>query len=588
MRIQIDWVRVLATAALLAIVVCAILAPYYNSAVQRVLQTADWRSADTESATQDWPVRIPVCRSGMWGYIDTAGRLVIDHRFRTAGQFRCGLAPVRIGAYFGYVRPDGSLAIDPIYDLADEFIEGRAIVYQNGRAYAIDTSGHVVIGGGGERIDYMSRFRLGFSLCKMASSLCVVNRTGEILAYAENVEVLDSSRLLIWRGLMNEENGRSVRLATSNGDTLATFHNVTGLGVRPGSPVFSLFGLSKTGVRQARIYDRDGTLLDAASELYGLRGLAEYGVGSTRTHHLQDVIHYRSADDQWQGVLSTSRYYQPVVQSRLDGLSRKEDVIVCTPRSVVTLEVREWYPDILRFYARMGKQCRLRDTVLADEIVGTSQDHISAIWRGRMQVHSSDRPLLWDSQDLALMNDRTDIAHRDALLSEREQMSGIVSGVQSVRYLPSDVLPHLNSRHAIWGLPQFFWVMPSRSQDSIVAYLVNMSDTSVALFGNRENLTMFMQARAEYSPRWHTVEYPKSYPCGLGHWSVVIPSKSYLRLAALSYKGHKTYRVRYRFEAGIGDGTSSQVDYFSSPEFEASLNPAQLYHNLRPTPWNED
>lgn len=70
----------------------------------------------------------PIQRGGRFGFADTTGALVIEPRFESAGPFREGRARAQLGGQWGYLAPDGEWAIGPnLLDAAD-FSEGRARV----------------------------------------------------------------------------------------------------------------------------------------------------------------------------------------------------------------------------------------------------------------------------------------------------------------------------------------------------------------------------------------------------------------------------------------------------------------------------
>ena len=50
---------------------------------------------------------VPIRENGLWGFIDTAGRVVIAPKFLSAGDFSEELAPVRIAGSYGYVNEKG-------------------------------------------------------------------------------------------------------------------------------------------------------------------------------------------------------------------------------------------------------------------------------------------------------------------------------------------------------------------------------------------------------------------------------------------------------------------------------------------------
>ena len=82
---------------------------------------------------------------GRWGFIDVDGRMVVEPRFTRVGRFTAdGIAwaedpDASDGAEgpVGYIRPDGSWAISPRFDIATAFEEGVAIA---GMVVGISTS----------------------------------------------------------------------------------------------------------------------------------------------------------------------------------------------------------------------------------------------------------------------------------------------------------------------------------------------------------------------------------------------------------------------------------------------------------------
>ena len=97
----------------------------------------------------------PVSIGGRFGYIDTAGKVVIEPQFATAGPFHEGYAMVRDDAgRTGYVRLDGTWAIEPLWlQEAYPFSAGRARVRLNGQYGFLDTTGRFVIPPGYLRAD---------------------------------------------------------------------------------------------------------------------------------------------------------------------------------------------------------------------------------------------------------------------------------------------------------------------------------------------------------------------------------------------------------------------------------------------------
>lgn len=69
-------------------------------------------------------------RSGLVGLLDSGGKVLIPPSLREIGIFADGLAPARgpRSNEYGYIRPDGSWAIEPRYFSASPFIDGVAQV----------------------------------------------------------------------------------------------------------------------------------------------------------------------------------------------------------------------------------------------------------------------------------------------------------------------------------------------------------------------------------------------------------------------------------------------------------------------------
>ena len=87
---------------------------------------------------------------GKWGYIDPAGKMVINPQFDAASPFSEGLAHVRIGGKWGYIDPAGKMVINPQFDAASPFSEGLAYIkiggnWRGGRWGYIDPAGKMVI-----------------------------------------------------------------------------------------------------------------------------------------------------------------------------------------------------------------------------------------------------------------------------------------------------------------------------------------------------------------------------------------------------------------------------------------------------------
>src|ERR1051325_3968961 len=86
----------------------------------------------------------PVVVNDRWGFVDKAGKMVINPQFERAGSFSEGLAEVRLGRW-GYVDGSGKIVINPQFDRAAGFSDGLAAVDFGGKYGYVDTAGKYVI-----------------------------------------------------------------------------------------------------------------------------------------------------------------------------------------------------------------------------------------------------------------------------------------------------------------------------------------------------------------------------------------------------------------------------------------------------------
>jgi actin-like ATPase involved in cell morphogenesis len=99
----------------------------------------------------------PLLTGEKYGYIDSAGQLVIQPQFDFGGEYREGLAAVKINDQWGYIDQTGQITIPPQFDFSEDenqdddatnyrsFSEGLAAVRINGKWGYIDQTGEVVI-----------------------------------------------------------------------------------------------------------------------------------------------------------------------------------------------------------------------------------------------------------------------------------------------------------------------------------------------------------------------------------------------------------------------------------------------------------
>ncbi|MFZ5596756.1 MAG: WG repeat-containing protein [Bacillota bacterium] len=88
--------------------------------------------------------------AGKWGYIDTAGNMVVGPQFEEAFPFKEGLARVGFNdGKKGFIDKEGQIVIEPKYDFATDFFDGYAAVHiysnEKSKYFVINKEGKVVI-----------------------------------------------------------------------------------------------------------------------------------------------------------------------------------------------------------------------------------------------------------------------------------------------------------------------------------------------------------------------------------------------------------------------------------------------------------
>jgi WG containing repeat len=106
-------------------------------------------AAPTEKycATGDFAEGLSSRKSGdKFGFVDQAGKQIIEPKFDFVRQFSDGLAAVRVGGKWGYIDKAGKMAVPlRVLDSAEDFHHGLAFVQdKDGRYGYIDSSGNYV------------------------------------------------------------------------------------------------------------------------------------------------------------------------------------------------------------------------------------------------------------------------------------------------------------------------------------------------------------------------------------------------------------------------------------------------------------
>lgn len=90
----------------------------------------------------------PIYRAGKVGFINLAGKIVVEPRFDSAGCFSAGMARVLVSGKYGYIDAKGTMTIPPAYADANDFSEAlAAVALPEAGVFYINRRGEPVIRG---------------------------------------------------------------------------------------------------------------------------------------------------------------------------------------------------------------------------------------------------------------------------------------------------------------------------------------------------------------------------------------------------------------------------------------------------------
>lgn len=106
-----------------------------------ILFAGTWAHAEPSKKTRPPGRLTPVIAENKWGYMDPEGNMAIPASFDHTADFSEGLAPVRLGKKWGYIDRKGRFVIQPQFDWAWAFSGGRALVGRDGKLSYVDKKG---------------------------------------------------------------------------------------------------------------------------------------------------------------------------------------------------------------------------------------------------------------------------------------------------------------------------------------------------------------------------------------------------------------------------------------------------------------
>jgi hypothetical protein len=87
---------------------------------------------------------IPVKKDNLWGYIDLAGKVIINFQFEKVKQFKEGLAAVKKEGKWGAIDQTGKIVIPFQFSLIYNFSEGNTFAERQGQTQIIDRYGNII------------------------------------------------------------------------------------------------------------------------------------------------------------------------------------------------------------------------------------------------------------------------------------------------------------------------------------------------------------------------------------------------------------------------------------------------------------
>ncbi|UYZ11575.1 WG repeat-containing protein [Brevibacillus sp. WF146] len=131
----------------------------------------------------------PFTQNGKWGYMDAAGRVLVDPQFSNARPFREGLGAVYLNGKWGFVGANGELAIPLQFDDVKDFSEGLAAVRVGYKYGYINQKGQWVINpvyplGSLYEYDRGVDFHEGFAVVAQGNKYAFINKSGKVVTAA--------------------------------------------------------------------------------------------------------------------------------------------------------------------------------------------------------------------------------------------------------------------------------------------------------------------------------------------------------------------------------------------------------------------
>ena len=114
---------------------------------------------------------------GRWGYINPAGKFVLEPQYEDALPFSDFLAPVKVEGKWGYINGEGKFIIEPRFEDAYLFSDQAAAVKEGGKWGFINRSGKFLVE---PKYENAAVFRQGLAAVKWEGKWGFITKTGEM------------------------------------------------------------------------------------------------------------------------------------------------------------------------------------------------------------------------------------------------------------------------------------------------------------------------------------------------------------------------------------------------------------------------
>ena len=164
---------------------------YVNSAGKFVLEP------QFEEALPFSDFLAPVKKDGKWGFINGEGKFIIEPRFEDAYLFSDQAAAVKEGGQWGFINRSGKFLVEPRYENAAVFRQGLAAVQLKGRWGFIDKSGEMVISARFEQVYFFQEDRCGafadgkWGFIDRKGEFVISPKYDEVLAFSEGLAAVN-------------------------------------------------------------------------------------------------------------------------------------------------------------------------------------------------------------------------------------------------------------------------------------------------------------------------------------------------------------------------------------------------------------